>query len=107
MSYKVSVDDVGEEMLAGEFESMKALHTVIPAKLPTLLAHDTYADALNKHFYLPNFSDMRVKFQSASQLPSASEHLSIIVQLHQNSSSPMEKFGFHLTTYGSSDVSKM
>lgn len=63
-------------MVAAELDFVKALHTVIPADIPALPAHGTYADELGKQFYLSVFFDMGV------ELPSASEFVSITIQLH-------------------------
>ena len=81
-------------MVKAEYKSMKALHAVIPANIPEPLATGTFVQDTNKHFYLAKFCEMR------DELPSTSEFIGFISDLHQKSASPTGKFGFHTTTYG-------
>ncbi|KAI0155142.1 Fructosamine kinase-domain-containing protein [Xylariaceae sp. FL1272] len=106
--YKVEVDVDGEEqefflkvidrprsdeMAKGEFESQKALMALVPGNIVPPLTWQTFKNDPEKAFYLTHFRYLH------EQLPTTSQLLPIIKKIHQASSSPTGKFGFHVTTF--------
>ncbi|KAK8130469.1 hypothetical protein PG999_002849 [Apiospora kogelbergensis] len=90
---KVISGEVGQKMVEGEFESMKAIHALLPEFAPSPLAHGSYETAPNTHFFLCEFRDM------VEKMPEPREFGARLAALHQSSKSPKGKFGFHTTTY--------
>lgn len=90
---KVLSKDVGKNMVRGEYESMKAIHTILPEFAPQPIAHGTYETVPDIHYFLCEFRDM------AEEMPDPHKFTARLAALHQNSKSPNGKFGFHTTTY--------
>ncbi|PGH08852.1 hypothetical protein AJ79_05857 [Helicocarpus griseus UAMH5409] len=65
---KVLSSEVGRNMVHGEFESMKAIYTIIPDFVPKPIAWGTYNSNPDMHFLLCEFREM-----SPDEMPSASE----------------------------------
>jgi protein-ribulosamine 3-kinase len=80
-------------MVHGEFESMKAIHSLLPDFAPEPIAWGTYQTIPDTHFFLCEFRDM------IDDMPDPHKFTVRLAELHQNSSSPTGKFGFHTTTY--------
>ena len=51
-------EDVGRQMVSGEFTSTTAPHNTIPDATPEPVGWGTYASSLNVHFFLCHFIDM-------------------------------------------------
>ncbi|KAL8297564.1 hypothetical protein RB597_006590 [Gaeumannomyces tritici] len=90
---KVISGEVGRCMVSGEFASMTAAHLVVPEFLPKPLAWGAYDTIPNTHFFLCEFRDM------VDDMPDPHKFGSLLARLHQSSTSPTGKFGFHMTTY--------
>lgn len=82
-------------MVKGEFESMRALHSVSPDFVPCPFGYGTYESDPKTHFFLCDFIDM------ANRLPDVVDFCERLADLHRRSmaASPMGLFGFHVTTY--------
>ncbi|KAF8855328.1 hypothetical protein BDZ45DRAFT_676286 [Acephala macrosclerotiorum] len=90
---KVISKEQGKHMMHGEFESMKAIHTLMPDFAPRPIAWGTYKSIPNTHFFLCDYKEM------IDEMPDPHKFASRLAALHQNSKSPNGKFGFHITTY--------
>ena len=90
---KVISQETGKNMMQGEFESMKAIHTLSPDFAPKPLAWGTYRSIPDTHFFLCQFREM------IDDMPDPHHFTARLAALHQNSKSPTGKFGFHVTTY--------
>jgi protein-ribulosamine 3-kinase len=84
---KVLSNEVGKNMVRGEFESMKAIHTLLPEFVPEPLAWGTYETIADTHFFLCEFRDMK------NDKPDPHKFTARLAQLHHNSTSPNGKFG--------------
>ena len=89
---KVLSNDVGKNMVHGEFETMKAIHTLVPDFVPKPIAHGTYQSVPDKHFLLCEYREM------IDEMPDPHNFTKHLAALHQKSVSPEGKFGFHMTT---------
>ncbi|KAH9889620.1 Fructosamine kinase-domain-containing protein [Xylariomycetidae sp. FL2044] len=85
--------DAGRNMVEGEYESMKAIHTIVPEFVPRPVAWGSYDTVPNTHFFLCEFREMR------QEMPDPHEFAARLAEMHQKSISPEGKFGFHVTTY--------
>ncbi|PKY07909.1 hypothetical protein P168DRAFT_308113 [Aspergillus campestris IBT 28561] len=83
----------GHNMVQGEYESMKAIHTVCPEFTPKPIAWGTYTDTPGTHFFLAEYRDM------SGDMPQPEEMGSCLALLHQKGTCPNRKFGFHIPTY--------
>ncbi|KAI9682128.1 MAG: hypothetical protein M1817_000182 [Caeruleum heppii] len=81
-------------MVHGEFESMRAIYTLLPDFVPEPIAWGTYDTIPDTHFFLCQYRDMQ------SKIPGPDELAARLAALHRKSKSPNGKFGFHITTYG-------
>jgi fructosamine-3-kinase len=90
---KVVSKEQGKNMVLGEFESMKAIHTLLPHFAPKPIAWGTYQTIPDTHFFLCQFREMML------EMPDPHKFAACLAALHQNSKSPNGKFGFHVTTY--------
>lgn len=81
------------DMARAEYVSQKALATVIPENVIEPVAWGVLEEDQSRSFYLTKFRSMR------QEVPSLPHFIDIIRRLHQNSTSPTGKFGFHCTTY--------
>jgi protein-ribulosamine 3-kinase len=86
------ITEKGQAQAVGEYESTRALFSVIPDNVPRPVAVGTLASNPQKHFLLVEFRDM------ADELPPVPEFVAVIATLHQKSSSPNGKFGFDVPT---------
>lgn len=80
-------------MVHGEFESMKAIYTLLSDFAPKPIAWGTYKTIPDTHFFLCEFREM------IDDMPDPHKFSARLAEMHQNSESPNGKFGFHLTTY--------
>lgn len=90
---KVLSKEVGKNMIHGEFESMKAIHALMPDFAPKPMAWGTYETIPATHFLLCQYREM------TDEMPDPHKFTARLAALHQNSKSPTGKFGFHVTTY--------
>ncbi|TVY71555.1 Protein-ribulosamine 3-kinase-chloroplastic-like protein [Lachnellula suecica] len=90
---RVVSQEVGKNMVHGEFESMKAIHTLLPKFAPEPIAWGTYETIPDTHFFLYEYRNM------VDEMPDPHKFSARLAALHQNSQSPTGKFGFHMTTY--------
>lgn len=91
---KVISKELGKNMIHGEYESIKAIYTLLPDFVPKPIAWGTYKTIPNTHFFLCQFREM------IDEMPDPDKFAARLAALHQNSKSPNGKFGFHITTYG-------
>lgn len=84
---------IGKNMMRGEFESIKTIHAVLPDFVPEPLAWGTYTTIPDTHFFLCQFREMM------DDMPDPHQFTARLAALHQESVSPIGKFGFHVTTY--------
>ena len=80
-------------MMLGEYESMKAIHNIIPTFVPRPIAWGTFESNRELHFFLCDFHEMDL------DLPNVNRFTARLADLHRKSKSPTGKFGFHVTTY--------
>jgi len=90
---KVVSKKTGKNMVHGEFESMRAIHSVLPEFVPRPVAWSSFDAIQDTHFFLFAFRDM------TNEMPDPYTFASLLSALHQKSISPTGKFGFHTTTY--------
>ncbi|EXJ70756.1 uncharacterized protein A1O5_05746 [Cladophialophora psammophila CBS 110553] len=90
---KVLSNDIGRNMVHGEFESMKAIYTLLPDFVPKPIAWGTYQSNPDTHFFLCEYREM------TDDMPDPEKFSAQLALLHRNSESPTGKFGFHITTY--------
>lgn len=91
---KAISNDIGRNMLHGEFESMKAIYILLPNFVPKPIAWGTYQTIPDRHFFLCEYHKMM------DHLPDPYIFTKHLAELHQTRKSPTGKFGFHITTYG-------
>ena len=80
-------------MAISEFESLKAIHAVVPDFVPKPVAWGKYETVPDTYFLLFEFVDF------SGEMPEPEEFTKRLAQLHTQSQSPTGKFGFHVTTY--------
>jgi protein-ribulosamine 3-kinase len=90
---KVISQERGKNMIHGEYESMKAIYTALPDFAPKPIAWGTYETIPDTHFFLCQFREM------IDEMPDPHKFTARLAALHQNTTSPNGKFGFHITTY--------
>ncbi|KAI1420703.1 Fructosamine kinase-domain-containing protein [Xylaria sp. FL1777] len=83
----------GKQMVRGEFESMKALNSVLPEFVPKPIAWGTYATVPDTHFFVCEFREM------TNDMPEPHKFAALLSTVHERTVSPTGKFGFHITTY--------
>ncbi|KAI4122571.1 MAG: hypothetical protein LQ347_006459 [Umbilicaria vellea] len=89
----LSLGDLGRTMLEGEFESLKAIHSVSPTFAPEPYAWGHYGKPeMETYFLLTEFRDI------GEQPPDPIRFTARLAELHRNSVSPTGKFGFPITT---------
>ena len=99
-------------MIHGEFESMKAIYTLLPDFVPKPVAWGTFETIPDMHFFICEFREMKVQevcsvVEPQSESESKPEQGMLdpkrfsarLAALHKNSKSPNGKFRFHITTY--------
>lgn len=79
-------------MIKADFESLKALHSVSAVLAPQPYNWGQYKSDRTCHFMLVEFRE--IDKQPAAPLPFVHR----VAQLHENSVSPTDKFGFHMKT---------
>ncbi|KAI2622465.1 Fructosamine kinase-domain-containing protein [Hypoxylon sp. NC1633] len=91
---KVVVGPCAEDMVRGEYESAKSLHTWIPQHTPHPLFTGVW-DPEQKEFF--------ILFEFVEMLPTGLEHLKlladVLAELHETSECPDVRFGFPVPTY--------
>lgn len=94
---KLSEAPIGLLMVEGEFESMAALHAVVPDMTPKPYGWGTYESQPNLHWFLCEFLDMH---EPATVRPPVVEFCRRIADMHQRSQamSTTGQFGFHVKT---------
>ncbi|EEP82520.1 predicted protein [Uncinocarpus reesii 1704] len=89
----VSLGSHGRVMIEGEFESLKAIHSVTPGFVPFPHAWGKYkSGAEETYFMLAEFREV------GEQPPNHIKFTTRLAELHKKSKSPTGKFGFHITT---------
>ena len=78
-------------MCEGEFESLKAMHAVVPTFIPIVYAWGPLKKGPG-YFLLAEFREV------GQQPPDPPKLTMRLAELHKNSESPTGKFGFHVTT---------
>ena len=79
-------------MLKGEYESMQELYKVAPSFVPRPICWGSCAEP-GRHYFLSEFHDLD------TGLPSIVDFTREVAKLHNESCSPNNMFGFHITTY--------
>ncbi|OIW35513.1 putative Ketosamine-3-kinase [Coniochaeta ligniaria NRRL 30616] len=79
-------------MIQADFESVKALHGVVPTFAPEPYGWGPYKSDPTCHFMLAEFREV------GQQPPEPVRFTARLAQLHKESVSPTGKFGFHLKT---------
>ncbi len=83
-------------MIEGEFESLKAIHSVSPELAPTPYAWGKFmkpaSNGSDTYFLLEEYREV------GEQPPNPFTFTARLAELHKNSISPTGKFGFHTTT---------
>jgi protein-ribulosamine 3-kinase len=92
---KVVSGDVGRNMVMSEFESLRAIHQIIPEFVPTPIAWGSYETVPDTHFILSQFRNMT----GPDTMPDPENFTALLAKLHEESESPDGRFGFHVTTY--------
>ncbi|KAK3368071.1 Fructosamine kinase-domain-containing protein [Podospora didyma] len=90
---KVVSSQVGRRMVESEYESMTAIHGLLPDFAPEPIAWGTFEINRDAHFFLCEFKAM------SGELPDPSQFAARLADMHQQSKSPNGKFGFHVITY--------
>lgn len=90
---KVMSRDIGRKMLNAEFQSMTAIHNLLPDFVPLPFAWGSYESVPETHFILSEYREMIL------DMPDPGKFADKLAALHQKSVSPNGKFGFHTTTY--------
>lgn len=80
-------------MARAEFEAQQTMVAVIPENIIGPVACGFFEGNESKSFFLTRFRNLRPK------VPPIDQFVAILKRLHQTSSSPTGKFGFHCTTY--------
>ena len=90
---KVISKERSKDMMRGEFESMKAINSLLPNFTPKPIAWGTYRTIPDTHFFLCQYREM------IDEMPDPHKFAACLAALHRESKSPEGKFGFHITTY--------
>jgi len=77
-------------MCEGEFESLKAMHAVVPTFIPAPIKWGELSDK-SGHFIFTEFREV------GQQPPDVPKFTMRLAELHESSISPTGKFGFHVT----------
>jgi len=88
---KVLSDDIGRNMLQGEFQLMKAIYNLLLDFVPKPNAWGTYQSNPDTHFFLCEYRE------TADDMPDPENFSVQLALLHKNSESHTGKFGFHIT----------
>jgi protein-ribulosamine 3-kinase len=89
----VSLPKIAKYMIEGEYESLKAMHSVCPEFVPEPYAHGQYdQDGKQMYFLIEEFRLV------GEQPPDPVRFTAKLAELHKKSVSPTGKFGFHTTT---------
>lgn len=91
---KIVSNSQGKNMFHGEYESMKAIHAVVPDFAPLPITWGTFQSSPDTYFFLCEYREM-----NDGAIPGPDEFAGRLAALHQNSVSPTGKFGFHASTY--------
>lgn len=90
---KVISKELGMKMTRSEFQSLSAMHDVLPEFVPRSIACGSFASMPDTHFFLCEFREM------TADMPDPHKFAALLSKLHEKSVSPNGKFGFHTTTY--------
>lgn len=81
-------------MLNGEWESAKEIYRLMPGLIPKPYGYGRYkTESPAIYFYVSEFIDMDI-----TTAPGPEKLASKLAELHQKSTSPTRKFGFHVVT---------
>ncbi|OJJ81679.1 uncharacterized protein ASPGLDRAFT_68560 [Aspergillus glaucus CBS 516.65] len=94
---KTLKNDLGKNILCGEYASMQEIHRVVPDFAPRPITWGTYKNDSETHFFLCEYRDMIL---ARDEMPDPGVFTGRLAALHQSQSrSPEGKFGFHVPTY--------
>ena len=88
---QLGLGNLSRVMLQGEYESMKALHTISPDFVPYPLGYGTYESDKDMHFFMCDFIDV------ANKLPEKRRFCSKLADLHRRSQH-MPQYGLESST---------
>ncbi|KAI8949376.1 Fructosamine kinase-domain-containing protein [Xylaria longipes] len=92
----IKLGETGRLMMEGEFESLKAIHSVSPDLAPQPYAWGKFKDGASlgddTYFLLAQFREV------GEQPPNPLKFTARLAEFHKKSKSPTGKFGFHITT---------
>jgi protein-ribulosamine 3-kinase len=81
----------GKQMCQGEFESLKAMHAVVPSFIPEVYSWGRITEGTG-YYLLAEWREV------GQQPPDPQQFTMRVAELHKNSISPNGKFGFHVPT---------
>lgn len=95
---KILTNDLGKNILYGEYTSMQEIHRVVPDFAPKPIAWGTYQNNPETHFFLCEYRDMVL---ARDEMPDPGRFTERLAALHLRSQrqSLEGKFGFHVPTY--------
>jgi protein-ribulosamine 3-kinase len=96
---QVATGQVGLEMMRGEYESMSAIHSLVPDFVPKPIAWGSFAHAGGTHFLLFEFHNLSEFHDLSEAFPDPVKVATKLVALHKGGESPTGQFGFHVPTY--------
>ncbi|KAK5309693.1 hypothetical protein LTR93_012182, partial [Exophiala xenobiotica] len=89
-----AADDQGQEMMEGEYLSMREIYCYMPDLVPEPKAWGKFKHSRpDTYLFLMEFIDL------GSKMVEPTDFCRLIAHLHQMSISPTAKFGFPQTTY--------
>lgn len=92
----MTLGEIGRQMCEGEFETFKAIYAVSPRSVPKVHAwgkfDPTETEKEGTYFFLAEFRDIQMQPADPVKLGT------LLAELHQRSTSPTGKFGFHVPT---------
>ena len=91
---KILSKEVGKNMVHSEFESMKAIYELVPDFAPKPISWGTFQTVPDIYFFVCEFREMKI-----DKMPDPARFCARLAALHQKSTSPNGKFGFHMPTY--------
>ncbi|RYC62872.1 hypothetical protein CHU98_g3310 [Xylaria longipes] len=95
-THTIKLGETGRLMMEGEFESLKAIHSVSPDLAPQPYAWGKFKDGASlgddTYFLLAQFREV------GEQPPNPLKFTARLAEFHKKSKSPTGKFGFHITT---------
>ncbi|KAI0860147.1 Fructosamine kinase-domain-containing protein [Xylaria cubensis] len=91
---KVHQGETGQNIVLGEYHSMKTLWSVMPEIVAQPYGYGTYEKMDDIHFFLCSFHEL------TDDIPDVDNFPSLIAQLHKRQTSPDGTFGFPYQVFG-------